>query len=213
VPIFCRHNRFTADCPICSKGTVLEQPKRRSSGASGARSPRKRAERAAAPTYRGPYASVGPYTDEKGETYEVRLERVPGGLRLAEWAGGVLRRSAPTTEARDLVSIVLDAARRELITDAEAGIVGAALEEATPAPAEPAARGVSAGRAGELRDELRVERDGDRVRVARWVHRPGTGWELREAPVMMPAGRLVEAVADAARRGVLASGDAGAARP
>ena len=46
--------------------------------------------------------------------------------------------------------------------------------------------------------------DGERVRIARWVNRPGRGWQLQEAPVMLPSGRYVEALADAGRRGVLA---------
>lgn len=212
VSMFCRHNRFTADCPICSKGTVLEQPKRRASP-GGRAAPRKRADRDAAPAYRGPYVSAGPYEDEHGDSYEVRLERVPGGLRLAEWASGSLRKSAPRVPAGALVGMLFDAAGREVLTDAEAAQLRAALDEAPPGAAGDGASGVSAGRAGELRDELRVERDGDRLRVARWLHRPGTGWELREAPVMMPPARVVDAVADAARKGLLASGDASATRP
>ncbi|MBA3840588.1 MAG: hypothetical protein H0X55_09900, partial [Thermoleophilaceae bacterium] len=65
--------------------------------------------------------------------------------------------------------------------------------------------GASPGRSGELRDELRVERiDGDRLRIARWVFRPGTGWDLLDAPTMLPARRYAEALADAARRSLLA---------
>ena len=41
MPTFCRHNRFFADCPICSKGTVLDPD--RSAGV-GLRSMRERAE-------------------------------------------------------------------------------------------------------------------------------------------------------------------------
>jgi hypothetical protein len=64
--------------------------------------------------------------------------------------------------------------------------------------------GVSPGRSGELRDELRVERiDGGQVRVARWVMRPNRGWELQQAPVMLPPKRFSEALAAAARKGVL----------
>jgi hypothetical protein len=68
----------------------------------------------------------------------------------------------------------------------------------------------SPGRAGELKEELRIERlageDGGPVlRIARWLLRPGPGaeWDLQESPVMMPAARLAEAAADAARRGLL----------
>ena len=50
------------------------------------------------------------------------------------------------------------------------------------------AHGASPGRSGELRDELRVERlDDDRLRIARWIMRPNRGWELQEAPVLLPA--------------------------
>ena len=75
---------------------------------------------------------------------------------------------------------------------------------------EPAvgAHGASPGRSGELRDELRVERlDADRVRIARWIMRPNRGWELQEAPVLLPGDRFVRALGAAARNGVLASGD------
>ena len=66
--------------------------------------------------------------------------------------------------------------------------------------------GASPGRSGELRDELRVERlDSARVRIGRWILRPNAGWELQEAPVMLPPKRFTEAVAAAARKGVLAS--------
>jgi hypothetical protein len=65
--------------------------------------------------------------------------------------------------------------------------------------------GASPGRTGELRDELRVERvDDDRVRIARWIMRPNRGWELQEAPVLLPAERFVGALEAAAATGVLA---------
>jgi hypothetical protein len=215
--LFCRHNRFTADCPICSKGTLLVRPAGGSSSGSRARggaTKRKRAEREPAPAYRGPYAAVGPYTDEHGESYELRLESVPGGVRLAEWAAGALRRSAPEAPAEDLAALVEDAAGRGVLAGAEAEALRAALATATEGPAGPEASGTSPGRAGELREELRVERAGGKVRIGRYLHRPGTGWELRAAPVMMPAVRLAEAIAGAARQGLLApSGTPGPVRP
>ena len=59
--------------------------------------------------------------------------------------------------------------------------------------------GASPGRSGELRDELRVERlDDERLRIARWIMRPNRGWELQEAPVLLPADRFLGALA---RRG------------
>jgi hypothetical protein len=193
---FCRHNRLTAQCPICSESTLLEPAPR------PARAPRGSSRTGAAkraPTVsrlsRGPFVSAGPY--EGG--YEVRLERVPGGLRLAGWQAGQIVRRAPVLAARDLGPLLRDAAGEELLEP--------------PAPLGAGAAGVgdgqygaSPGRSGELRDELRVERlEGDRVRIARWILRPNAGWELQEAPVMLPPKRFVEALAAAARKGVLVS--------
>jgi len=194
VPTFCRHNRFVADCPICSKGTVLDPnraaPKRRSAS-SGGRGSGKPAAAAARPS-RGPFVSAGPY-----DGAEIRLERVPGGLRLAAWRGGQIERTAPVLAASDLPALLAEAAAQDLLR-----LDGAA--EPSAAEAEPGTFGASAGRAGELRDELRVERLEDgQVRVARWVMRPNRGWELQQAPVMLPPKRFSEALAAAARKGVL----------
>jgi hypothetical protein len=191
---------------------VLESggaPRRRAG--PGPRLKRER-EATAAPVYTGPYASAGPYEDDG--PYEVRLERVPGGLRLAEWAGGSIRRRAPTLPAPDLAGLVVAAAGGEMLSESDAEALREALA-ARPAAGPSGSAGVSAGRAGELREELRVERigDGDRVRLGRWLLRPGSGWELQQAPVMLPAKRYAEALAGAARSGALVSGVAGAARP
>jgi hypothetical protein len=201
VPTFCRHNRFFADCPICSKGTVLDPARsaaRRPS--SGSRSAGRAKRRSAAPAAgaprasRGPFVSVGPY-----DGAEVRLERVPGGLRMASWRGGQIERKAPVLDAADAPRLLAEAATKELL--------------APPPPVdgdaqgEVGAFGASAGRSGELHDELRVERlDERRVRLARWIMRPNRGWELQEAPVMLPAARFAHALAAAAGKGVLASG-------
>jgi hypothetical protein len=199
VPTFCRHNRFFADCPICSKGTVLDpnrsstrRPRAPSRSGGGRRSSAPPA--GAARPSRGPFASVGPY-----EGAEIRLERVPGGLRMAAWRGGQLERKAPVLDASDAPGLLAEAATKELLT-VDAGGDGRAA-------AEPGAFGASPGRSGELRDELRVERlDSGRVRVARWIMRPNRGWELQEAPVMLPPARFAQALAAAAGKGVLASG-------
>jgi hypothetical protein len=142
---------------------------------------------------RGPYAVAGPYDGR-----EVRLERVPGGLRLASWRGGSLERVAPVLDRDDLPSLLAGAVEKGLL---DAAVIER-LREADGA--EAGAFGRSASRSGELRDELRVEplEDGQ-LRIARWIMRPNRGWELQEAPVMLPAARYAEAVADAARRGVL----------
>ena len=49
--------------------------------------------------------------------------------------------------------------------------------------------------------------DDELLRIARWIMRPNRGWELQEAPVLLPAERFLGALASAAERGVLASGD------
>jgi hypothetical protein len=188
VSLFCRHNRFMADCPICSKGTVLERTTPAPRRPSGARS--SRAKPAAAPAVKGPYGSAGPYTDDDG-SYEVRLERVPGGLRLAAWGAGALRRRAPVLAEDDMALLVSGAIEQGALSESD-GL------QAAP----PAADGRSPGRSGDMRDELRVERlEGGLLRIARWVMRPGRGWELQDAPVMLPAARFAEALASGAAAG------------
>jgi len=188
MPTFCRHNRFLADCPICSKGTVLDpgrQEARRTSAPSRSAAGRRRggaSSAGAARAARGPYASVGPY-----EGAEVRLERVPGGLRMAAWRGGQIERVAPVLAATDLPALLGGAAENELLPAEVAAGEGAARGVGDV--------GVSPGRSGELRDELRVERiEGDRIRIARWILRPNRGWELQEAPVMLPPARFAQAL-------------------
>ncbi|MEX2412365.1 MAG: hypothetical protein WD399_01770, partial [Thermoleophilaceae bacterium] len=83
----------------------------------------------------------------------------------------------------------------------------ARLVAAIGAPPDPRAggdAGVSRGRSGDFKEELRIERLQDGLlRVARWVLRPAIGWELQDAPPMLPAARYAEALADAARRGLI----------
>lgn len=151
----------------------------------------------------GLYAAAGPYEDLQVSRYEVRLERVPGGLRLAEWplGRGELRRRAPVLAAGDLPGLVERAIER--------GVVGGPdADKLTKAVTTEEGGGVSRGRAGELWEELRVERlEADRVRIARWIERPGSGWERQETPVMLPAARFAEALSGAA------SGASAPARP
>lgn len=195
--LFCRHNRFTADCPICSKGTVLEKHVPSESRPRKPREPR--AAKQTGQQFRGPYATAGPY-DRDGERVEVRLEKVPGGVRLAEWAGGALQRRAPMLPAGDLLGLVAQARERELLPQRDL----ARLEEAAGADAsgDRGEWGASAGRAGDLQEELRVESVGDgEVRVARWIRRPRAEWELQDAPPMLPVARFAEALAAARRAG------------
>lgn len=203
MPTFCRHNRFLAACPICSKGTVLDpdrQAQRRPRTAGVQRSSAGGKRRTGPPaagaarTSRGPFASAGPY-----DGAEIRLERVPGGLRMAAWRGGQIDRVAPVVDVKDVASLLQKAVENDVLDPTPAPV-------AAEAAADPGTFGGSPGRAGELQDELRVERLEDgRVRMARWIMRPNRGWELQEAPVMLPAKRFTQALDSAARRGVLAS--------
>jgi hypothetical protein len=197
---FCRHNRFVAECPICSKGTVLDPNRtaeRRPRPATVRRPGAKRPVQAASGVRvsRGEFAAAGPYDGGR----EVHLEKVPGGLRLASWHAGQLVKEAPVLDLVDLPAMLASAAEQGLLQPTELELAGDPAIEA---------HGSSPGRTGELRDELRVERlDEDRLRIARWVMRPNRGWELQEAPVLLPADRFLAALRSAAERGVLASGN------
>ena len=175
-------------------------PARRTPQRSGAR----RAAPASGGRFTGPYAGVGPYEDEDGARYEVRLERVPGGLRLAEWGAGAIRRRAPSLPAADVVRLVEAAGAREVLAGRDLELLTAALAGA--GEAVEGEFGASRGRAGDLPEELRVERGpgAGQVRVGRWTLRPGAGWSLHEAPTMMPAKRYAEALEAAVRAGVVA---------
>ena len=88
--------------------------------------------------------------------------------------------------AADLAKLVTAAAEKGLLGEGD-------LARIATGDGEP----VSRGRSGELREELRVETlDGDRLRIGRWLYRPGTGeWELQHAAPMLPAARYAEALA------------------
>ena len=144
------------------------------------------------PAFSGPHSAAGPY-DDGDVRYLVRLEKVPGGIRLAEWAGSQLRRRAPVLAKADLPGLVEGATG--MLTDPDATALREALDGGPGG-------GVSRGRSGDFKGELRAEDVGEgKVRIARWVLRPGSGWELQDAPVMVPATRLAEAL-----RGVVSSG-------
>lgn len=204
--LFCRHNRFTADCPICSQGTVLGE---RASAPRPARprspSPARSKAAPGARTVTGPYVSAGPYARDDGTTYEVRLERVPGGVRLASWSQGALERRAPVLAASDLAPLVAAASERSLLAPRDLEALESAVDRRGPDDRPGGeAFGASPGRSGLMRDELRVERaDDETIRVARWILRPNAGWELQEAPTMLPATRYAEAISQAAERGVV----------
>ena len=208
---FCRHNRFTADCPICSKGTVLEAGTARTRRKPAAGPARKRAagDKASTPAFSGPYVAGPARRDEDEALYLVRLERVPGGVRLGEWRGAALAPCAPVLPAEELADLV--ARSGEALQARDAAKLVAALETAAD-PEVGGDAGVSRGRSGDFKEELRVEAlDGGRLRVARWVLRPVAGWELQDAPPMLPAARYAEALADAARRGLISGAQAPAA--
>jgi hypothetical protein len=140
--------------------------------------------------------SVGPL-EHQARIYEVRLEQVPGGLRLGQWRGGELERRAPVLPASAL---------RELVDEARGrGYVEFELPEGVrDGGGELAA---SPGRAGDMQEELRLERlpEPGFVRIARWIFWPGTGvgWELQDAPVMLPEKRYAQVLSDAAVKGLI----------
>ena len=190
---------------------MLEGGRRPGRRPTGSATKRAKAESASSRAFSGPHVSAGPYRDAE-DSYDVRLERVPGGVRLAEWGPSGLRRRAPVLAAADLPALLRGAAG--VLDERDAARLAEALSvppegEAT-ATGERAA-GVSRGRSGDFKEELRVEPLGEgRVRIGRWVLRPGSGWELQDAPPMLPAARYAEALADAARHGLpLAASDAG----
>jgi hypothetical protein len=206
--LFCRHNRFTADCPICSKGTILDparqtasRPRSSSGGSRSAGSTRTGAAR----EFKGPYVTAGPYDSDDG-LYEVRLERVPGGVRLASWARGVILKSAPVVEVDDLRALVEGLRERDLLPERDLAPLEAALatQPGDSGPGAPPEFGRSPGTTGDFRDELRAEPLGEgRLRIARWIMRPNQGWELQDNPVLLPAKRFAEALRTAARAGLL----------
>jgi hypothetical protein len=139
---------------------------------------------------------VGPIEHE-ARIYEVRLDQVPGGLRLGQWRSGELERKAP---------VLPTSALRELLDDARGkGYISFELPDPSgSAPAETHA--ASPGRAGDMQEELRLEHLGQGfVRIARWIFWPGTGvgWELQDAPVMLPEKRFEQVLSDAAGKALI----------
>jgi hypothetical protein len=196
--LFCRHNRFTAECPICSKNSVLsrEAPERARPAKPSERSGRKSATRRSPATMtRYPHVSVAPIEHE-ARIYEVRLEQVPGGLRLGQWRSGELERKAPVVPVSSLRELIDEARARGFVKfDLPVGMADSGDDH-----------GVSPGRAGDMQEEFRVERvGGGFVRIARWIFWPGTGvgWELQDAPVMLPEKRYEQALSDAAVKGLI----------
>jgi hypothetical protein len=57
-----------------------------------------------------------------------------------------------------------------------------------------------------MQEELRLEHLGQGfVRIARWIFWPGTGvgWELQDAPVMLPEKRFEQVLSDAAGKALI----------
>jgi hypothetical protein len=198
--LFCRHNRFTAECPICSKGSVLsrESPERVKPEKPVSSRPRSGARKPAGFTAtRYPHVSSGP-VERDARIYEVRLEQVPGGLRLGEWRNGEIERRAPVMRAPVLRELLDEARGRSLVKFDLPDAAETIAQEGMAA---------SPGRAGDMQEELRLEalEEPGLVRIARWVFWPGTGvgWELQEAPVMLPEGRFEAVLGDAASAGLI----------
>lgn len=185
--LFCRHNRFTAECPICSKNSVLSQaPAERERPVKKA-GPRPRAKGApASRTFVGPNVEAG----------DIKLEKVPGGLRLAAWRAGSIEKRAPTLSRSEARALAEEARER--------GIVSFDIPEA----AETRSQGTAAseGRSGDMKEELRLETlDEGLVRIARWVFWPGAGvgWEMQDSPVLLPEKRFEQVFSEAAHLGLI----------
>lgn len=188
-------------------GSARSGPKSRpgKTATGGARRP-KPAAQGGVRQVTGPYVSCGPYEADDGGRYEVRLERVPGGVRLGAWAGGALERRAPVLDPADLPRLLATARERALLPPRDLERFEKALTRPPGAAAADARYGASPGRAGDMREELRVEAlDDGRLRIARWILRPNQGWELQQAPTMLPAQRYGQAIADAIARGLIAT--------
>ena len=183
---------------------MLESGGQRTRRKTGSGQPRKRSA-GGTPAFTGPHVAGPARRDEDDALYLIRLERVPGGLRLGEWRGSALAPAAPVLPAEDLADLVARSGDALQARDA-----AKLIEALATAPAEDrdgeAIAGVSRGRSGDFKEELRVEAlDDGQLRVARWVLRPVIGWELQDAPPMLPAARYAEALADAARQGLIAA--------
>jgi hypothetical protein len=193
--LFCRHNRFTADCPICSKNTVLARSPAPERSKPAKPAARRSTAKAAPVTTRYPKVATEPI-EREARIYEVRLEQVPGGLRLGQWRAGELERKA---------AVIPASALRELFEEARGrGFVRFDLPEGSARAADDFAK--SPGRAGDMQEELRLEPLGDGfVRIARWIFWPGTGvgWELQDAPVMLPEKRYEQVLSDAVAKGLI----------
>ena len=133
-------------------------------------------------------------------------------MRLGEWRGSALAPAAPVLPAEDLADLVARSGDALQARDATKLIDALSTAPGEQADGE-AIAGVSRGRSGDFKEELRVEAlDDGQLRVARWVLRPAIGWELQDAPPMLPAARYAEALADAARQGLIAAAPAPAAQ-
>ena len=122
-------------------------------GGAPGRAPRVRAGEPRRAQYTGPYASAGPYERDDGGRYEVRLEKVPGGLRLAQWSGGAIEKAAPVLRADGPAPMLATTRERSLLPERDQE----ALERRCPTATVARRAGVSAGRSGDMREELRVE--------------------------------------------------------
>ena len=129
----------------------------------------------------------------------MRLERVPGGLRLAEWQAGPSRAGRPCCARRPRRACWREAASKELVADARALADGRRAESGDVARMAAPARAARASCATSCGWSVDGEPRADRALGLR----PGAGWQLQEAPVMLPPARFEQALAAAAEQGLL----------
>ena len=221
-PMLAEGERLNSECACrSSAATTASSPSARSArrapcstrtaSPSGGRGPRRCGARArSGPVQaasgvrvsRGEFASAGPYEDGR----EVRLEKVPGGLRLASWHAGQLVKDAPVLALGDLPALLelgrrAGPAARSVRRRWRATAAGAATRRSARtarARAAPASSATSCAWSASTTTGC-----GSR---AGSCGRTGGGSSRRRRCFCRPD-RFLGALGSAAERGVLASGD------
>ena len=127
---------------------------------------------------------------------------------MAAWRGGQIERLAPVVDAKDVPALIGEAVEKGLLAapaargqtplaNAEAGVFGGA--RVAPASCRTSFASSASTATG------CVSRAGSCG--------PNRGWQLQEAPVLLPSHRFTQALASAAGKGVLASDSPAEQRP
>ena len=195
--LFCRHNRFTAECPICSKGSVLarEAPERVKPA-----KPASTRSKSAVAQGGGGDASRATRTSRPSRSSTRRASTRCGSRRCPAACGWRVARGrarAPRPGAARVRAARRCSTRR----------AGARWWASTWRTREPQAEGIGGKRGPRGRHEGGAAAGAPRPSPAssasaRWIFWPGTGvgWELQEAPVMLPEARFAAVPGGCRRR-------------